>query len=129
MRVIFLTFMFFVFSNFGLVYGDVVWNFGRETRDSYVIGREVGQIHFFEKTKRIPLNIPPCHEVTAVRVAVDNDVSTPTVTYARDTLTVTVAYTLLQVSSSTFDVATKGRQIPGCTAHQQLSQPVFWDDY
>lgn len=53
-------------------------------------------------------------KVVLVRVQVHNALSTPVVSFQRDTMTVNIKYSLLQSSTSNYDIAVKGKVIPSC---------------
>nr|XP_053599722.1 uncharacterized protein LOC128669171 [Plodia interpunctella] len=67
-----------------------------------------------QKTKIIPLDIPPCYIVTYVKVIVDNWFSTPKVDFDSKTNTVTISYTLLANDISHYTIIVKGYKDPNC---------------
>ncbi|KAL0839833.1 hypothetical protein ABMA28_016460 [Loxostege sticticalis] len=83
--------------------------------DSQVVGRQVGEMQYLQKSTRIPLKVPKCYKVTEVKVEIEDSVDTPTVTYDEGALTVTISFTQKQTGLAVYDIIIQGRKIvPRC---------------
>ncbi|KAG6453534.1 hypothetical protein O3G_MSEX008221 [Manduca sexta] len=106
-----------------------IWEFGEDRKGSVVISTGSGDINIFQKTTRVQFPVPTCHQVVYVKVEVLNELTTPDVTYQKDTYTVVIHYKLLQSSVSKYYLTVKAIKEKNCGRQEKRKKKLKTKKY
>ncbi|XP_037302511.1 uncharacterized protein LOC115445712 [Manduca sexta] len=96
----------------------MTWEFGDRNleihKNSVIIADFDGWMCIFQRTKYIPIEVPPCYSIINVKIEVINIISTPEVNFIEETNTVVIHYGMLQISLSKYYITVRAVKRMNC---------------